>query len=95
MGPDILFFGSLDPYITYPYIYPPITPLKGPYYLGPWTLRVSLQKFQTKPLAAKEPRQAVEPAAAGLGFTTMMENQMEKKMENEMETRKYVGIIRV
>ena len=28
-------------------------------------------------------------------MTPIMENQMEKKMENEMETREYMGIIRV
>ena len=28
-------------------------------------------------------------------ITPIMENQMEKKMENEMETREYMGIIRV
>ena len=28
-------------------------------------------------------------------ITPIMENQMEKNMENEMETREYMGIIRV
>ena len=28
-------------------------------------------------------------------ITPIMANQMEKKMENEMETREYMGIIRV
>ena len=31
----------------------------------------------------------------GFHITPIMENQMEKKMENGMETREYVGIIRV
>ena len=42
MGSKTLLVGSLDPYIVpiYPYI-SPITPLRGPYYLGPWTRRVT------------------------------------------------------
>ena len=33
-------FGSLDPYIVSLYLcVSPITPLKGPCYVGPWTLR--------------------------------------------------------
>ena len=45
LGPKALLFGSLDPYIVP--IYPPITPLKGPYYLGPRTLRVPVAYAHT------------------------------------------------
>ena len=41
LGPKTLLFGSLDPNIVP--LYPCIAtynPLKGPYYLDPWTLRV-------------------------------------------------------
>ena len=50
---------------------------------------------QPKGSALCIPSQFLEHHILGFHITPIMENQMDKKMDNEMETREYMGIIRV
>ena len=61
-----------DPYIVpiYPYISPYITPLKGPYYLGPWNLSLSeASALQDNSDKVRSPECAARPYLACPSFS--------------------------